>query len=323
MKNNYISNLNNVHKVIVIGAGCAGLSSAIYLARANLKPLLFAGSLEYKGGLLTKTSIVENYPGFSDGIMGFDLIKNMEDQALKYGTQVIDENVKQIKKLNHSANIFLVTDTNNKEYYTHTIVIATGSTPNKLGLADEDRFWANGISSCAVCDGALYRNKKIIVVGGGDSATEHALFLTKFSNVTLIHRRDTLRASSIMQDKVLNNDKIKLIFNTVITKLNGGDKLQSISCRNSITNDDFELEVDGLFYGLGLTPNSELFKDIIELDDEGYVIKYNADDTTTSVSGIFVAGDVSDKKYRQAIVACGEGCKAALDVNEYLVNNNI
>lgn len=183
------------YKVIIIGAGCAGLSAAIYCARANLQPLLFAGDLDNKGGLLTKTSIVENYPSYPDGILGYDLIKNMEDQAIKNGTKIVDENIKDIRKLvENNKDIFLVVDTNDEKYYSDAIIIATGSTPNKLGLANEDKLLANGISSCAVCDGAVYKNKRIAVIGGGDSAIEEATYLTKFSKVILIHRRDKFRA---------------------------------------------------------------------------------------------------------------------------------
>lgn len=309
---------NNTYNVIIIGGGCAGLSAGVYCGRAELKPLLFAGNLEDKGGLLTKTSIVENWIGNQDGIMGFDLIQNMEDHAVKYGTEIIN---KDVISIDTSKQPFKIIDSDKKEYYTYSIIVATGSTPNKLKLPNEDTYWAKGISSCAVCDGALYKNKKIIVVGGGDTAMEQSNFLTKFSNVTLIHRRDTFRASKIMQDKVLNNPKIKIIYDTVVTELKGDDKLTSIKCQNLKNNEEFDLEVDGLFYGLGLTPNSKLFKGILNMDPEGYILKNKESEmeTSTSVKGIFVAGDVSDKIYKQAIVAAGDGCKAALDVNNYLL----
>lgn len=311
-----------IHKVIIIGAGCAGLTAGLYCARAELKPIIFAGNITDKGGLLSKTSIVENYPGFEKGILGFDLIQNMEDQALKYGSTVIDRNVVNI---NVNVKPFKITDDNNEEYFTHSIIIATGSTPNKLGLLDETKLWGKGISSCAVCDGALYKNKNIIVVGGGDSALEHALFLTKFSKVTLIHRRDSFRASKAMQTKILNNPKINVIYDTIITKLNGEKFLESIECENVKTNEIIKMNVDGLFYGLGLTPNSNMFKGVLDLDDEGYIVKKinNEYETMASINGVFVAGDVSDKIYRQAIVASGDGCKSAIDVNNYLTNNNL
>ena len=309
------------NKVIIIGGGCAGLSAAIYCARAELKPLLFAGNFEDKGGLLMKTSIVENYPGFENGILGSDLIDNMEHQAIKYGTEIID---KDVVRVNFSGESFIIEDDDGQYHSTQTVIIATGSKPNKLGLENENNLWSNGISSCAVCDGALYKNKKIVVVGGGDSALEEASFLTKFSDVILIHRRDTFRASKIMQKRVLENPKIKIVYDTVISKLNGEKCLESIITKNIKTNEETELKVDGLFYGLGLTPNTYLFKDILELDEEGYIIKkpiHNLE-TMTSIKGVFVAGDSNDKIYRQAVVAAGDGCKAALDVNNYLIEHS-
>lgn len=309
----------DINKVIIIGGGCAGLTSALYCGRGNLKPLLFAGDLENKGGLLTKTSIVDNYPSYIDGILGYDLIQNMEEQAVKYGAIVID---KFILTIELKGKHFLLTDDTDTKYYTETIIIATGSKPNRLGLENEDNLWGKGISSCAVCDGALYKNKVIVVVGGGDSAIEEAQFLTKFSKVILIHRRDKFRASNIMQQKVLNNDKIDIIYDTEIIKLIGSDKLEGIIHKNVKTNEEKTIPVDGLFYGLGIKPNSLMFKDLLELDAEGYIVKktdiINHYETATSIPGIFVAGDVSDKKYRQAIVACGDGCRAAMDVNDYL-----
>lgn len=309
------------NKVIIIGGGCAGLSAAIYCARAELKPVLFAGNFEDKGGLLMKTSIVENYPGNQNGILGSDLIDNMEQQAIKYGTEIID---KDVVKVNLSGESFIIEDDDGQHHSTQTVIIATGSKPNKSGLENEDKLWSNGISSCAVCDGALYKNKKIVVVGGGDSACEEACFLTKFSDVILIHRRDTFRASKVMQERVFNNPKIKIMYDTVISKLNGEKCLESIITKNLKTNEETELKVDGLFYGLGLTPNTNLFKGILEMDSEGYIIKkpIHNFETMTSITGIFVAGDASDKIYRQAVVAAGDGCKAALDVNNYLIEHS-
>ena len=320
MKKQLAGQIENIHKVIIIGGGCAGLTAALYCGRANLNPLLFAGNLENKGGLLSKTSIVENYPGFESGILGYDLMVNMEEQAVKYNTTVVD---KDVARVDTSTKPFKIIDSNGKTYLTKSIIIATGSTPNKLGLPNEDKLWGKGISSCAVCDGALYKNKKIIVIGGGDSAVEEATYLTKFSDVILIHRRDTFRASKVMQQKLFDNPKIKIIYDTIVTKLHGDNTLTSITCKNIKTNETFNLEVDGLFYGLGLTPNSQLFKDQIELDEDGYIMKNKTSkyETATSVNGIFVAGDVADKVYRQAVVAAGDGCKAALDVNDYLEHN--
>lgn len=314
-----------IYNVIIIGGGCAGLSAAIYTARAMLSPLVFADTFDKNGGLLMKTSSVENYPGFPSGINGFDLISEMSQQAINHGAKIISE---EVISVDLSKKPYEIQDSNKNIYQTHSIIICTGSNPNRLGLPNEDIFWSKGISSCAVCDGALYKNKNIVVVGGGDSAMEEALFLTKFSDVILIHRRNEFRASKIMQERLLNNPKIKIIYDTIISELVGTDTLNSIICTNLKNNEKMSISVDGLFYGLGLTPNSNLFRNQIDIDDDGYIIKKeNANyDTMTSIEGVFVAGDVSDKKYKQAIVACGDGCKAALDVEKYLsfhVKNNI
>jgi thioredoxin reductase (NADPH) len=303
-------------KVIIIGAGCAGLSAAIYCARAEFNPLVFAGDFEDKGGLLVKTSIVENYPGFPDGILGYDLVTQMEDQATKQGTRVIN---REIVRVDLSQRPFTLIDTSNQVYTTQSLIIATGSKPNKLGLPNEDTLWSHGISSCAVCDGALFKNKRIVVVGGGDSSLEEALFLTKFSQVTLIHRRDTFRASKVMQKRVLEHPKIRIIYNTVITELHGTHHLEAVTLRNVVTSETSKLLVDGLFYGLGLKPNTELFAGQLERDEDGYIRLVSSEyETMTSVPGVFVAGDAQDKVYRQAVVAAGQGCKASLDVNAYL-----
>lgn len=310
-----------IHNVVVIGGGCAGLSAAIYCARALLKPLVFAGNLENKGGLLVKTSIVENFPGYPDGINGFELISNMESQAVKYGAEIIDE---EINKVDFKNKPYTLTCSNGITYQTHSVIICTGSSPNKLHLPNEDKFWSAGISSCAVCDGALYKDKSIMVVGGGDSAMEEALFLTKFSNVVLIHRREQFRASRIMQERVINHPKINIHYNTIIDKLDGDNKLKSVTLKNVISDKKITLDIDGLFYGLGLIPNSEVFQDMLEMNDDGYIIRFRDPEkkykTITSVEGVFVAGDVTDKRYKQAIVACGDGCKAALDAIQYLEN---
>lgn len=312
-----------IHKVIIIGGGCAGLTAAIYCARAQLNPILFVGDYGEKGGLLMKTSKVENYPGFPYGVDGYQLMTDMENQAINFGTQIINDEISSVDFTNRP---FKLVDRKGTGYLAESIIICTGSKPNKLGIKNEDKFWTNGISSCAVCDGALYRDKKIVVVGGGDSAMEEALFLTKFSNVTLVHRGVEFRASKIMQERVLNNPKIEICYNTIIEKLykNSNDPtyLGGISLKNTVGNSIRKMKVDGLFYGLGLKPSSDIFKDKLEMDDDGYIkvipSKY---ETMTSISGVFVAGDVHDKKYRQAVIACGDGCKAALDVEAYLNHN--
>jgi thioredoxin reductase (NADPH) len=231
---------------------------------------------------------------------------------VKFGATIKNSQITSIDLESHPKKLI---DSDGCVYYAAAVIIATGSTPNKLGLDKENELWSKGISSCAVCDGALYKKKKIIVVGGGDSAMEEAAFLTKFSDVTLIHRGDSFRASKAMQNKVLNNEKIKILYNTVITKLNGSEFIESVSCQNTKTKKEMELKVDGLFYGLGLKPNSHLFKGFLQLDHENYILKGETTNftTMTSIDGVFVAGDVHDKIYRQAIVACGDGCRAAMD----------
>lgn len=307
----------NISNVIIIGGGCAGLTAATYTARSMLGPLVFANDFENKGGLLMKTSIVENYPGFADGINGFDLVDQMEKQAVDCGATIVN---RKIISVDLSTTPYKLVDDQSKTYFAKTIIICTGSTPNKLNLPNEGNLWAKGISSCAVCDGALYRNKKIMVVGGGDSAMEEALFLTKFSNVILVHRRSEFRASKIMINRVLSNDKITIMYNTVIDELIGTTKLTGVVCRNIATNEAQHIDIDGLFYGLGLKPNSDIFSGQLEMDSDGYIINKPNDiyHTMTSVPGVFVAGDVCDKRYRQATVACGDGCKAALDVEKFL-----
>lgn len=300
-------------QVAIIGGGCAGLTAGLYCGRAELEPVLFAGNISDKGGMLSKTSIVENYPGFPHGINGSDLINNMEQQAAKYGCKIVDCDIIQIDKHEKEKEFKLVTDSGDI-YLAKAVIVATGSKPNKLGLLEEDRFWSNGVSSCAVCDGALYKNKRIMVVGGGDSACEEALFLTKFSHVTLVHRRDTFRASAILQKRLLSNPRINIIYNTQITKLFGNKYLEAVELTNNNDGSKDIVKVDGLFYGLGLTPNIQLVKHLVDTD--GIVKKYKR--SMTSEPGIFVAGDVNDDLYRQAVVAAGHGCMAALDVIAYL-----
>lgn len=312
-----MSEKSPIHKVIIIGGGCAGLSAAIYSARAELKPLAFVGNLENKGGLLVKTSIVENYPGFPDGILGFDLVSNMEKQAENAGATIIN---RSIDKFDFSKRPFKLIDSEGTEYFSETVIIATGSTPNKLALDNEENLWSKGISSCAVCDGVLYKRKKIMVVGGGDSAIEEALFLTKFSDVVLVHRREEFRASKVMVKRLMENPKIRLILNSTLVKLEGTEKLESVKLMNVKENVMSEsIKVDGLFYGLGLKPNTSLFNRVVKMDSDGYILHAGKHfETMTSIDGVFVAGDAHDKIYRQAIVASGDGCKAALDANNFI-----
>lgn len=309
--------MNNgcVYDVIIIGAGCAGLTAAIYSGRASLKTLIFCDTLEDKGGLLVKTSIVENFPGFPDGILGFDLVSNMEKQAVNCGAIVRDTKVVSV---DFSSQIKTLTDSDGEVFRAKSVIIATGSKPNRLGLPDEDKYWSKGISSCAVCDGALYKKKAIVVVGGGDSAMEEATFLTKFSDVTLIHRGNGFpKASVTMSTRVLSNPKIRIIYNSVLKSLHGNRNLESITIENVNTKETEEIKVDGLFYGLGLKPNTMLFPQSIHKDEDGY-ITCRGHTTETTQEGVFVAGDAHDKIYRQAIVAAGDGCKAALEAENYL-----
>lgn len=311
--------------VAVIGGGVAGLTACLYLARAGVHPHHYVGE-EDQGGLLTKTSIVENFPGFPNGIPGYALIENMEEQCGHYPMTTYQTKVIDVRRLEEG---FAVHDSDGNETRYTTIIIATGSTPRRLGLEGEDMLWANGISSCAVCDGSLYRDKRIVVVGGGDTACEEALFLTRFSNVTLIHRRDKLRASAIMSKRVLNHPKITVVWNAVIVELIEGVLCNDDVCKpiltgivveNVITTERKEMLVDGLFYGLGLVPNSKNFTNIVSIDCDGFIIK--SPDSSRASPGVFVAGDVADRKYKQAITAAGSGCMAALDAIEYLESRN-
>lgn len=302
----------DAYDLAIVGAGCAGLSAAIYAARANLKLIIFANTLQEKGGMLSKTTIVENYPGYSDGIDGFELIKEMEKQAVKFGAEIIEEKVELIEKIN---NEFILT-TDYRKVQCRSVLIATGSKPVRLNLPNEDKLWGSGISSCAVCDGALYKNKPVIVVGGGDSACEAALFLTKFTNVTMFLRSDKFKASEIMKNRVLNykgKNKITIHYNTVISELISDDGLLK-----GVKTNNGNFPTDGLFYAIGLKPNIVNTNFELKTDENGYILQKNSTETFTE--GVFSAGDVSDSKYKQAIVAAGEGCKAALDIINYLQN---
>ena len=281
---------------------------------------MFTGPLSDKGGLLVKTSVVENYPGWEEGINGFDLVQQMEKQASKYGAKIRDTAVVSVDF--SDPTLKRVADDTGVVFKAKAVIICTGSNPNKLGLDREDIFWGKGISSCAVCDGALFKRKRIIVVGGGDSAMEEAQFLTKFSNVLLLHRGDKFRASKVMQARVLANDKVTVQLNSVIRKLHGVDYLEKVEVENLQTGQRDVISVDGLFYGLGLKPNTSLFRDKILLDNDGYVVTVPDGhlQTCTSVKGVFVAGDAHDKIYRQAVVAAGDGCRAAMDVITWLEN---
>jgi thioredoxin reductase (NADPH) len=301
------------HSVIVIGSGPAGLTAALYTARANLHPLVIEGV--EAGGQLMLTTMVENWPGFRDGIMGPDLMAEMRGQAERFGAKIVQGNVKSV---NLNSRPFTV-QTTDAEYTSDALIIATGASARWLGLPAEQRLVGHGVSSCATCDGYFFRNRPIAVIGGGDSAMEEAIFLTKFaSEVTVVHRRDSLRASKIMQDKAHANPKIRFVMNSVVEDIQdtGNGEVSGIVVRNVQTDARSEIAVDGVFVAIGHIPNTGLLVGQIDLDSNGYVVTNKG--TRTSVPGVFACGDVQDHIYRQAITAAGSGCMAAMDTEKYL-----
>ena len=304
--------------VVIIGSGPAGHTAAIYTSRANLKPVLFEGQAAggVPGGQLMTTTDVENYPGFPDGIKGPELMEQFRKQSLRFGTRIFTEDV---TKVDLAARPFTVASAQ-RTLTTHALLISTGATAKRLGLPNEPRLWHAGMSACAVCDGALpiFRNKVLVVIGGGDSACEESTFLTKFaSKVYLIHRREALRASKIMQERVFKNPKIEVVWDTVVNDVLGKDVVSGVRLQHVKTNQQRDLACGGVFYAIGFTPNTDLFKGQLEMDDLGYLIT-TPDSTRTSVRGVFACGDVQDKKYRQAVTAAGSGCMAALDAERWL-----
>ena len=300
-----------MHDVIIIGAGPAGYTAGIYCARARHDTLLISGILP--GGQLMNTTDVENYPGFSDGIMGPDLMTVMRKQTEKMGTKIIDDEVTSVDFKNNPLKV----KTASEEFEARAVIVCTGANPRKIGLDGEQTFAGKGVSYCATCDGAFFRDQELIVVGGGDSAMEEAIFLTKFASVVhIVHRKGEFRASKIMQERALSNEKIKIHFNSTVKEIHGDQKFQQVVLNNTETNEDKILEAGGLFIAIGHEPNSTIFQDQIELDENGYIIIKN--NTETSVAGVFCAGDVHDHRYRQAVTAAGFGCMAAIDVDKYL-----
>lgn len=303
--------MNKDFKTAIIGSGPAGLTAAIYLARAYLNPTLFTGRTF--GGQLMLTTEVENYPGFPEGIMGPELIDKMTKQAKKFGTKMIYDDVIKVNYKETPFKIF----TEKEEFTFDGIIIATGASAKWLNLKSEQVLIGKGVSSCATCDGAFFKNKEIAVVGGGDTAMEEAIFLTKFaSKVYLIHRRDEFRASKIMIDKALANEKITPLYNTEVIEVLGENKVTGIKIKDSSQNKESTIELSGLFIAIGHQPNTSIFKDQIELNDIGYILL--KDRNQTSIKGIYSAGDVDDTRYRQIVTAAAEGCKAALDLEKYL-----
>lgn len=303
-----------MQKLIIIGSGPAGLTAAIYAARANLEPILIAGY--QSGGQLMLTTEVENFPGFVNGIMGPELMMNMRAQAERFGTKIIDKDVTSVDFSDKKIKKVMVED---EIYEAQSVIIATGASAKWLGALGEDKFMGRGVSSCATCDGAFYRDRVIAVVGGGDSAMEEANFLTRFaSKVYLIHRRDEFRASKIMQERTLKNPKIEVLWNTAIKEIKGTDSVELVTLQNTADNSEKDLNLDGVFVAIGHTPNTKFLSGQIDLDEQGYIKTHGANQTETNVEGVFVAGDVFDIRYRQAITAAGSGCKAALDAEKYL-----
>ena len=300
--------------VIIIGAGPSGYTAGIYCSRAGYDTLILSGILP--GGQLVNTTEVENYPGFENGIMGPDLMIDMRKQCQRMGTTIIDDVAVDVDFRREPFKVL----TDSEEYEGRAVIIATGANPRKLGIEGEEAFAGKGVSYCATCDGPFFRNLEIIVAGGGDSAIEEATFLTKFaSNVHLVHRRGELRASKIMQERALSNEKIKFHWDSAVTEVKGDQKMQQVILKNLKTNEETMLDAGGLFVAIGHDPNTQLFKYQIELDDAGYIVLKNK--THTNMKGIFAAGDVHDRSYRQAITAAAFGCMAAIDVDKYLTES--
>jgi thioredoxin reductase (NADPH) len=318
---------NKIHKVVIIGSGPAAHTAAIYAARANLEPVMFEGFMAggiAAGGQLTTTTEVENFPGFPEGISGPELMEKMRKQSLKFGTTIITETISKVDFSTRPFKLWREGFEEEDPVLAHSVIIATGATAKRLNIKGEDLFWQRGISACAVCDGALpiFRNKPLVVVGGGDSACEEATYLTKFGSVVyLIHRRDKLRASKIMQERVMKNPKIKIIWDSAVIEALGDNVLQKVKVQNLKTNQVQELEANGLFYAIGHKPNTDPFVGQIELDEDGYIIT-KPGTTQTNIAGVFAAGDVQDKRYRQAITAAGTGCMAALECEKFLESIN-
>lgn len=303
-----------VHDVVIVGSGPAGYTAAIYAARADLKPIVIAGSVT-AGGELMNTTDVENYPGFIEGIMGPDLMTNMQEQAERFGADIRFEDVTSVEL---DGEIKTVTVEDGTVLRTRTVIMSTGSAYRKLGLPNEERLSGHGVSWCATCDGFFFKEQNIAVVGGGDSAIEEATFLTKFaSKVTLIHRRDSFRASEIMQQRAFDDPKIEILWNKAVKDIHGDTKVESLTLEDTVTGETSELDITGLFVAIGSDPRVDLVKDQLDLTVDG-TISVDGRSSTTSLPGVFAAGDVVDATYRQAITAAGSGCVAAIDVEHYL-----
>ncbi len=311
-----------VRKVAIVGSGPAGLTAAIYAARANLEPLVIEGepssTSDQPGGQLMLTTDVENFPGFPEGIMGPELMGRFREQAVRFGAEIVTDKVTRVDLSARPFSIWVGDpDAMDATYRADSVIVSTGAKALMLGLEDEKRLLGHGVSTCATCDGFFFRDKEIAVVGGGDSAIEEALFLTKFaSRVTLIHRRDELRASKIMQERALANDKIAFLWNSVVEEVHGDSSLEGATVRDVLTGERTRLDFSGLFVAIGHQPNTALFEGQLEMEDSGYIT--TSDGTRTDVEGVFACGDVQDHVYRQAITAAGSGCMAAIDTERWL-----
>ncbi len=308
--------MTKLYDVIIIGSGPAGYTAAIYAARANLEVLMFQG---YQvGGQLMLTSDVENYPGFEEGVLGPEMMDKFEAQARRFGTEMLSEDVTAV---DFSKRPFMVT-TDSGDYQGRAIIIATGASAQWLGLPSEQQLQGRGVSACATCDGFFFKNKDVAVVGGGDTAMEEAIFLTRYANhVTVIHRRDTLRASKIMQERAFKNPKISFIWDTDVTEVVGEDAVTGLGLRNLKTGEKSVLPVQGFFLAIGHKPNTDLFKGLIDMDKAGYIVP--VEHTMTNIPGVFAAGDVTDHRYRQAVTAAGDGCRAAIDLEHWLESQGV
>ncbi|QKE85904.1 thioredoxin-disulfide reductase [Arthrobacter sp. NEB 688] len=307
---------SDVRNVIIIGSGPAGWTAAVYAARANLQPLVIEGSVT-AGGALMNTTEVENFPGFRDGIMGPDLMENMRAQAERFGAEIITDDVEQVEL---DGDVKLVRDGMGNEYRAKAVILAMGSAYRELGLPDEKRLSGHGVSWCATCDGFFFRDQDIVVVGGGDSAMEEATFLTKFArSVTVVVRRDELRASRIMAERATANEKIHFAWNSAVDAIHGESKVSGVTLRDTVTGETRELAATGLFVAIGHDPRNELVKGLVDLDAEGYVLTEGRT-SKTNVPGVFACGDLVDHTYRQAITAAGSGCAAALDAERFLAH---
>jgi thioredoxin reductase (NADPH) len=304
------------YDVVIIGSGPAGYTAGVYASRAKLSTLIISGTLP--GGQLMTTSEVENYPGFPSGIFGPELMMNMRQQSERFGTTVLDD---EVIKVNFKKKPFTIT-THSETYTAKSVIVCTGASPRKLGIPSEQQFSGRGVSYCATCDGPFFKGEDIVVVGGGDTALEEAMFLTKFGrSVKVVHRRDYLRASKILQEKAKENPKIEFVWNNVVSDIKGDKKIATVIVKNIAGGRETTLSAGGLFVAIGHEPNTSIFKGQLELDDKGYVLL--KDHTRTSVEGVFAAGDVHDHRYRQAVTAAGFGCMAAIDVERWLSERQI